>query len=1094
MKKKLTSICLLTLVAALAFCVLAACSEIVGGGANKLDAPANITYDPDTERLSWEYVNGANAYVIRLGEEAEREVHGNGISYKPEGEEFTFSIRAKGSEKDDSDTVTVTFVSLPADITFTVDDEGKIGWNTVPGADGYKVLLDGANSLDVISPQYNDIPVGAAHSVRVKPTRGGGAGVEYYAKWSTPVTVNKLGVPESGSIKYADGFISWNAVASASQYKVTVNGVEHSVDTNKYVYDAKGESFAVTVKAIGNHQTTYDGQTSAEKSFVYLAPITNINVENGVLVWDKTDGATEYKIRLYDNSVGTVTANTESYSGLASGSQYNIRIMPTASGENIEYFSDWSLPFPAYILPAPQPRWTAGFDADGTNEVNAINWDAVASAAGYSYRATMPDGTVAENALGANNNYYSSAFSQVGEYKVEIKATGSGASGIFDSKYSTPITVRRLTAPVIENTNIKSVSNNLAAGFTVEFNAVSGASGYTLYRNGTSESVRTSPGFAVSMPVTSDVTGETDISYFVQSTGSISADKRTVILNSMTGAASASSAFSIKVLAAPTAPTMEGYKYSFEGSDKAVGYSIRVSGTNYDSAVEEYDLSMLNAGSFNVSVCAKGNGSNVLASNYSTALNVTRLNAPFDLRISTDESDGVLIYEGDPKAQSYEATITGRNEAFTVDTATNIKEYITTAATVVNMRSIANYFEDVQHTVYYMTSKPSINYTFFKLEAPSNINFSDTAMSWNGPSNLSASAAFTPTYKIFNGANNTIYNGEFSGTSYPLNNLDGGATYSFDIQAIGDGEHYVNSDVSHSREIYKLATPSFSVNVSQARYEWRAVAQAVGYVLSIDGTTVANELHETNGTWTYVPTYATLGTHTVTVYAKGDGGTTTIDSSVYEFVQQVRQLTTPAFAYSYSSDKYSPTAEISVNVTTQSDYAKGYYYVIGGTTHYSDELTYSFIPNTTGKIEIYVYAAGGKFDDDKVYYSDSRAATTAEIILLGYPSADTISLSQDGVIKWKKIDDAVGYRYKLEITLTDGSSLVIENTINSNVASLDLNTVEAEDGSTLDYANVKTVRITLYALGSLEANEPAATSHSTVSSETVVKAWESALH
>lgn len=1094
MKRKLWLVGFTALVVAGAFGMLVACGDD-GGGAKtaKLGTPASITYNPDTQRVSWGFVDGADTYVISFNGGVEREVHTNSVTYSPSGEEFTFSVKAKGGKKKDSAAATVTFVELASDISLAVDNAGKITWNDVDGADGYSVVIDGVTEVEVISAQYDDITSGIAHSVRVKPLRNGGGGVEYYARLSDPVTVNKLGTTTVDSIKYDDGVISWASVASASSYKVTVNGVESEATANRLEYDAQKQSFNVTVTAIGNHTSTYDGKASEQKSFVYLPKVTGVGVENGVLIWDKSTGATAYKLRLNDNSVSTVTAEIESYAGLASGTQYNISVLPTATGRNTEYFSEWTAALPVYILPAPQPRWTAGFDANGVDAVNAINWDAVSSATGYSSRVTLPNGHVEENALGVNNNFYSNAFNTVGEYKVEIKALANGAAGIYDSKYSTPVNVKRLPAPTIENADIKSDPKNLDAGFTVSFDGVNGASGYALYRDGTLENSQTLSSFTVARPIESDVLRETEIAYYVQSTGSISADRRNVVLNSMQGAASASSAFSVTVLAAPTNPTMSGYGYSFTGSDKANGYGIRVSGTTYESSVASYELSMLTAGTYTVAACAKGNGHTVLASNFSTQLTVTRLNAPFDLRITTDESDGVLQYEGDPKAQSYEAVITGRNEALTVDNTTNIKQYITTAATVVTMRSIGNYFEDVQQTVYIMTSQPSVNYTFFKLEAPSNINFSNSEMSWNGPSNLNAAAAFTPTYKIFNGANNVLYNGEFSGTSYSLNTISGGAAYAFDIQAIGDGEHYVNSDVAHSREIYKLATPQFTINTDQNRYEWLSVSQANGYVLSIDNVAVNNVEHQTGGLYTFAPTYTTLGNHSVILYATGDGGNTTVNSSAYTFTQTVKQLTTPAFSYCYSDESYKTDGTITLNITTQSAYAAGYNYVIGGTTHADSAATYCFTPNTTGKIDMYVYAAGGGFDEDNVYYSDSRATATVSLYLLGYPSADTINLSQDGVLTWGKVNDAAGYGYTLEIELTDGAEATVTRAIDSNIGRLDLNTVSLDDGSKLDYSKVKTLKVVLYAKGTLSANTPA-TSTGSVSSVTVEKRWESAVH
>ena len=1056
----------------------------------KPDAPTNIVFDPEVNKVSWAFVKDATGYSVSFDGGEASEVHSNSVSYTPDGDEFTFAITAKGALAD-SDTVTVTFVRLDSELTLTVADDGKITWSEVDGATGYKVLIDGVTEIAAPTAEFADIQSGAAHSVRVKPVRSGAEGIVYYAVWSSPVTVNKLGAADVKSIAYDDGVITWKAVASAAKYKVVVSGEPYETDTNRLEYAADGESFTVEVRALGNHESTFDGEPSQEKSFVYLDAVSGVTVSDGVLVWNAVDGATGYKLRLYDNAV-TVTSAAAEYSGLAAGTQYNIKIMPYAEAENVAYFSEWTAPFSAYILPAPQPKWTAGFDADGSAAVNAINWDSVSQAAGYRSRVTLPDGNVEENALGATTNFYSSAFAEAGEYKVEIKATADGTAGIFDSKYATPVTVKRLAAPTVTNSNVTSTANKLADGFTVSFDRVDGATGYKLYRDGTAEQTTITTQFKVSRPVADDVVRETDIAYYIQSTGSVSADGKRVLLNSTGDAASAASAFNVKVLAAPSAPTIDGYIYTFTGTDKAVGYNVSIGGSNFDSSTARYDLSALSAGTFEVKTCAKGNGGTVLASNYTTAITVTRLNAPYGLRISTDESDGVLDFKGDDRAQSYQAIITGRAEPLAVDTTTNVKEYITTTATIVYMHSVANYFADAQRTTYYMTSQPSGNYTFFKLEKPDKINFSDTAMSWNAPSNLNAAAAFTPSYKISDGATGVVYNGAFTGTAYPLTGISVGA-HSFGIRAIGDGEHYVNSDVAYSREITKLETPTLRINADSARYEWSAVAGASGYVLNIDGKAVSNELHEAGGAYYYMPTYETIGRHEVKLYATGDGGNTAVNSDDCEYTQTVKQLATPEFAYSYGAAAYDPSAAVTVTVNNPSDYALGYCYVIGGKTEFSSSAEFSTVPNTSGKLDMYVYAKGGGFDESEAYYIDSRAAATVTLTLLGYPSKDTFEVSVDGIVKWGRVDGARGYEYVLQITTVSGANVTVTGSVRTNTSQLNLNGLTTDDGATLAYADIRTLTIKLAAAGTLAADTPVSANGS-VTSATVEKSWTSDLH
>ncbi len=1068
-----------------------------------LSDPTGFSYDIDSSKISWDFVTYADYYLVSFDDGAESKVYTNSVTYNSTKDQFTLNITAKSDGLFlDSNTVNMTFAKLPSNITLSVEEDGKVTWNEVNGATGYEVMIDGVSVGTVPTNSYDAINPGKAHNVKIKPVKTSTENVYYYSSWSDTVSINKLGSPTIETITYKDGIIKWNNVTSASKYKITINGKTYEAETNEYPYEAGKESFNVTVQAIGNHTSTYDGAESAHKSFVYLNVVDGITVENGVLVWNPVEKASSYQIKLLSSSSTPVAVQEAYYDKLSSGTQYNISILPVGNGKDTEYFSDWSTPVPVYILPSPQLTWTAGIDVDGKDAVNAIHWQTIDQAAGYTYNVTLPSGQVEEGNLGNTNNFYSSAFATTGTYIIRVKATADGSAGIYDSAYSSPITVRRLEAPSISNNKIISNPNNLANGFTVSFDKVLGATSYRLYQNETMVQNSSETQFRVTDLVESGNTREVSLAYYVQSMGSISSDGKTIALNSIMGETSTSSGFNITVLATPSNPTITGTDnysaiYSFIGTNHDYGYNVSIGGSDHASPSTEYALDALREGSYEVKACSSGNGHEILASTFSTSIQLIRLSTPYNLQIATDESDGVLKFVGDNHAKSYKAIITGCSEHLTVDTTTNIKEYITTQATIVYMHSIGNYFADAQKTIYYMTSRASANYVFFKLEAPTNISFTNDNMSWNSPSNLNASATFTPTYKIANGATREVYNGEFSGLSYPLSNLDAG-DYSFSIMAIGDGIRYINSEPVLSKQITKLDTPNFTVNTSENQYEWESVASAFGYVLSIDGQIVSTDIHKSGSKYYYSPHYDILGTHSVKLYAQGDGGNTTINSKTFEYAQVVKQLTTPAFAYSYGADYYDPTAEITVEVTSLSPYATGYCYVIGGTEHFSTNSSYNFNPNTSGDISIYVYAKGGGFDENEVYYSDSKSASTATLTLLGYPTENTIEVNVDGVIKWGKVASASGYLYTLYLVGKDNENYTVTATINTNTASLDLSKgIQAKNTSgetiNLAYSEVRYMTIELQAKGTLKANTNV-TGNASVTSAKVTHEWTSALH
>ncbi len=1098
MKKRLLVI-LTFITAMLAATLITGCNKVEE--LTTLKDPVIKGYDPEVGKITWEFVEHAELYEITLSDGTNTNtttVKTNSVSYKTDADQFEFSITAKsGSFFKDSQTVSVSFVKLEADLTVSLSEDGAITWDPVDGATGYDVMIDN-KTVSVADTSYSDITAGGVHSVRVKPVREGAESTIYYSAWSKPISVNKLGTVATNAITYKDGYIMWNSVASATGYKVNVNNVDYDAVENKLAYSASGESFTVTVQAIGNHTTTCNGAVSEQKSFVYLPTVDGITVENGVLTWNAVEGASGYQLKLNANSQPiTLTGNT--YNKLSAGTQYSVTVMPTAKSTDTTYFSDWSAVAPIYILPAPVLNWT-GVEVDGTDKVNAINWNVVDGAGGYGYKVTRPDGTVQEEVLGPENNFYSDSFHDTGVYTVEIKAT-SAAADKFESAYSAPMTVTRLAAPTVTTDRISSTATTLSKGFTVTFNAVGSAQSYALFKNGTQIGTSVSPQFTVTDIVEADNTRETDVTYYIQSIGRVAG--KNVILNSVPSSTDnvSTSAFTIKVLATPTMPTIEGTLYSFTGTSNNNGYNVNISGQDKTANGVSLDLNdLLAAGNYDVAVCSMGNGHEVLASTYSTSIRVERLSAPYNLTISTDESDGVLSFIGDNRASSYEAVITGQPEPLKVDVTTNIKEYIKTTATVIYMYGVRNEFYDEQHTVYYMSSRASTNYTFYKLETPGSVNFSNDYMTWNKPTNLSSSSSYTPTYKIYNNANGSIYNGNFSGNSYSLTNLEGGKSYAFGIVAIGDGSTCVNSDLAVSREIYKLETPTLNVNVTDFRYEWDSIASASGYVLSIDGNIVNTDIHQSGNLYTYVPHYDKVGNHVVILYATGDNGATTVSSDQCEYTQVVNQLTTPEFNYSYSADSYEPDGNITVNITRETNCPNGYYYVIGGTAHFAKESVYSFVPNTSGEITISTYAKGGGFDSSEVYYIDSRAAATVTLTLLGYPTVNTIDVNEDGRITWGQVKNASGYIFKLTIVGTDGKNYVYEGTINSNTTTLNLGasggfTAVDEQGNqvTLKYTQVRTMKLELQAKGTLSANTTTIYNGS-VTSEKVTKEWSSDLH
>lgn len=319
--------------------------------------------------------------------------------------------------------------------------------------------------------------------------------------------------------------------------------------------------------------------------------------------------------------------------------------------------------------------------------------------------------------------------------------------------------------------------------------------------------------------------------------------------------------------------------------------TIHFAGQNTGRDNTAIDLSYLETGTYDVKVCARGNGADVLPSNYTQALQIYRLMSPYDIKIKTDrESEGALSFSSDPNqsGSGFELFIDGSETAIPVDNLTNVKQYITTTGTEIFMRASAN------------------------------------------------------------------------------------------------------------------------------RY---------------------NEL--------------------------------TIE-------QETKQLSTPDFKIGYSEDSYKSNGKILVDITLETPLANGYAYIVGGVVITSDKTSFEYNPNGAGSYAVGVYAIGGLFDENNVYYLSSQTCGNNDsytIKLLGSVDESSVNLSIDGRITWGTVDAAVKYTIKLTINGVE------KEPITTNNPAYDLSDIIA-------FKNV----------GSLEIEIQAHGNNKCVSSSITKKSWPVVIH
>lgn len=1017
MKKKIFLI--LFSIIAVIFCVVAlsACSKVED---MLYDAPQNIVYDG--QFLTWSKVENAKHYTVSInGGDAARSNSTTYTYISSDIFEATVTAVFDNTEKSTS----VTFKPLTTIENIEISDDGEMSWNAVAGANAY-ILTINNGTITTTETRYTQLNEGS-NRVKIKPIVLNDN--TYYSAWSLEVNVYIYNKPTN--IKYDGSVLTW--AGNSSSYEVTINNATQTISGNSVNYNSENKDFTAEIKAIGNHTTTYDS-TSVQEKFQYLDTVTGIFIEEGIIKWNAVQRAEGYKIKIGGIEQKVTVVNPE-YTNLSSGISQDIAIMPFNNSGN--YFSSWSAEKTVYILDTPIISWNNDLELDGDAN-NNLTWNAINAADGYTVRLIKGGGTPEISTYSNIQRAFANAYSSVGVYTVEVKANAESTSAdYYDSKYSAPITIERLAAPEAVATDfIVSSRDNLSNGFTVNYVPVNGASGYQLYKDETlvSGKYTTSAALTDTNVAKADIISEQHFTYYIRSMGGVKTVSGNVYVT-LPCLTSEALSFDITVQAAPQNPTMSGYTIRWDSVAGNNGYIVTYGGTSVTAQAESYDLSTLNAGTYSVAVCARGNGGNVLASNYSSPVAVQRLEAPTKIKISA-ENNGTLKWEDVSNATSYQAFLDLSSTPLDENAYSNMYQFIETNGTTLSMLAVANYYNK-NRTLYYMTSQSSSTQQFIRLAAPT---FPEGAVAnsiellWSTPANINTNE-YTPTYQIYTAYGESIGGGAINGTKFNIEHLEGGKSYNFYVKAIGNATKYLDSDYSVAISVKKLVTPTLTINNGQ--YTWNSVADANSYYLEIDGKKASDNFHVSGSKYSYTPRYTTDGNHIVKLKAVGDGRNN-LDSAEYVYTQKTRILLAPVIEYAYSSDSFVTGGSITVNITTPSANCSGYQYEIAGQTLTSNELSYSKTIQNTGNYTIRVKALGGIFDSDNIYYIDSLysgGSATDVIVLLGSPSLSSFSITPEGTVKWMAVSGTNNYEYQLsfegdefgEIKTTGFNNMNIEN-------------------------------------------------------------------
>lgn len=958
--------------------------------------PTNIRYDGTV--LTWDEVTLAEYYYVQIDGGERKRTNTNSFVYPDIDKEFEVVVTSVYKEREA--TQSKRFIPLGDITNLSVDHAGVVSWSAVEGASAYRISLNGEILAQDIQDTSFNAKVGS-NRIKIKPIVADND--SYYSYWSEEKQVYVNAAPTS--VKFDGSRLSW--MGNAGKYEVDINGVKHEVNGNIFEFNPENRDFSVSIKALGNHTSTFDSAVVTD-TYHFLDPISDLAVKDGILHWTATSGAEGYQIKINGREMDEKLSSNQ-YQKLPTGQSLDIQVKPYNESGN--YFSSWTPVKTIFILQTPETAWNNSLELDGDAR-NNLSWNGVNGADGYTVKLTkdgMPMAEVTRSQL-----FFAEAFLEVGVYTLQVKSNApKDGSNYYDSKYSDPITVERIAAPkAASNRFIVSDASNVNAGFTVNFVQVSGASGYELRKDGVFINNTTYSSFSVSDVVGRASMTEQNFTYTIRSLGGTKTVSGLLYVT-LPSLSSGALSFNITVKATPQNPRMDGFLLKWDQVSESNGYAVAYAGNAISAAQESLDLSTINPGRYDISICAKGNGQEILASSFSTPVVVQRLAAPTNLRI-THEAEGTLIADAPMNTKSHRVYIGEEALSIEGENFTNMYQYIETTGTVVSVEAIANEY-NADHTVYTMTSPKSPSQTFIRLAAPT---FAEGAIAsggtlkWNAPGNVNTNT-YTPTYRVYSKENEPLDIGLLNGTMLPLDFLEGGKTYTFLIRAVGNDVKYVDSEYSRVIELYKLKTPSISIENNQ--YVWHSELGVSEYELTIDGKKVSDEFGVLGTKYAYKPYFEKVGTSTVVLQAKGDGRTS-VDSDPLILYQESRKHNTPVIEYYYDKEAVTEGGKIVVKVLNPVDYCTNYLYDIGGASSTVSATEFGKTVQATGKFTIRVKALGGDFDSAGVYYCDSNYAggsSSDNIVLLSAPSMSDLTLSDAGVLRWKTVADALGYEYQI---------------------------------------------------------------------------------
>ncbi len=901
-----------------------------------LGAPSNLKYENGV--LSWDAAQGAEFYIVNI-DGKDNKVTSTTFAYSGSNKDFTVSVRASASGANSYDSQPLADVCryLTPVTNYSFDASGNLVWPKVENAEGYSIeFVGGGTSGTTPEPIWANIALDTPYTVKVIPY------TSQLSYTGTPIeySFEKLSPVENIKFNADTNTISWNRHARAVKYELLVNGKTIEADTNQYMIGRTEQDIDIKVYALGSIENSRS-YIAQDVKYTFIGSISTPTIVDGKLVWESSAKAAGYKLTFADKT--QADSKTAEFSAFEKGRQHTVTVK--AYGENEYYFSYPSGQFTFTVLRAPTLRYQQG----------AVIWDTNVDA-GFSVKVTRDGQDFDSVSTSGSVPRYSNEFTAPGKYEIRVKTT-SEKTGIYDSEYSKPFEIVRLSAPT-GHTILGSKD-----GVEIEMTGVNGAKGYKVKLNGTSLG-----DFAgkISLDLASYAEHDGEMVFNVSVSSIGNAGSTPVYLDSKD-----EYSFVMTRLATPQNVKVEGSTLMWDNVPGAGRYLILINGSEYYSMTSTYEIPSISEGQTKIVVYALSDEANVIMSRPSAELNVTKLKKITDVKVEKNPQGEYITWSIVQNAtQGYTVVIGG--ETYTTRTASfPLSDYISDLNEGKGLSVVVYAKGDGETTI---DATPSDTMVVTRFPTPQNITVSGDSITWN-ESIVDGIKASNYCVDFNNGT-------KFNTTSNSFSTKDiAPGQYTVSIYALGNNKNILESKYADA-SITKLGQVTNIVRTAGTKtISWDPVAGAQEYVVTIDGKqTIVKDCSVE-----YAPTG--VGTYKISIYARSNEPNV-IGGTAVEFSQNVRAMTTPVKDTAFTIAQEGQYYTLTVNKPAASipESAISYRVTQDGVIVHSGSIAdgvYSGDLEIRGiRVTVRVQYVVGCFDESGNYYIDSNYS--ADITLIYY--------------------------------------------------------------------------------------------------------------